>query len=86
LSALREVTLAKEIHEAGVPDLKYVYLGIQFISFHCSALWLIFHEGFYVYSSQKMRYKGDYSPSYLTDPVRDIFPIELHVACLLTPA
>jgi len=25
--------------------------------------------GFYIYSCQKMRYKGDYSPSYLSDPV-----------------
>jgi hypothetical protein len=26
--------------------------------------------GFYIHSCQKMRYKGDYSPSYLVDPVR----------------
>ena len=26
--------------------------------------------GFYIYSCPKMRYKGEYSPSYLADPVR----------------
>ncbi|KAI0750919.1 arginine-tRNA-protein transferase [Daedaleopsis nitida] len=50
LSALREIALAKEIHDAGVPGMQYVYLG------------------FYIHSCQKMRYKGDYSPSYLADP------------------
>jgi len=28
--------------------------------------------GYYIYSCQKMRYKGDYSPSYLADPVHKI--------------
>ena len=26
--------------------------------------------GYYVHTCQKMKYKGDYSPSYLLDPVR----------------
>ncbi|TDL29717.1 hypothetical protein BD410DRAFT_736841 [Rickenella mellea] len=50
-SALREASLAKEIHEHGALDMKYLYMG------------------FYIHSCQKMRYKGDYSPSFLLDPV-----------------
>ncbi|KAI0677431.1 arginine-tRNA-protein transferase [Trametes maxima] len=50
LSALREAALAREIHDAGVQDMRYLYMG------------------FYIHSCQKMRYKGEYSPSYLADP------------------
>ncbi|KII95226.1 hypothetical protein PLICRDRAFT_34070 [Plicaturopsis crispa FD-325 SS-3] len=50
LSALREVSLAREMHDAGAPDMRYLYMG------------------FYIYSCQKMRYKGEYAPSYLADP------------------
>ncbi|OSX59239.1 hypothetical protein POSPLADRAFT_1150353 [Postia placenta MAD-698-R-SB12] len=50
LSALREASLAKELHTAGVVDLKALYMG------------------FYIHSCKKMRYKGDYYPSYLADP------------------
>ncbi|KAF8914574.1 arginine-tRNA-protein transferase [Mucidula mucida] len=50
LSALREASLAREIHEAGVPNMTSLYLG------------------YYVHSCQKMRYKGEYSPSFLADP------------------
>ncbi|OCH90708.1 hypothetical protein OBBRIDRAFT_819164 [Obba rivulosa] len=50
LSALREAALAREIHEAGVPDMNSLYMG------------------YYIHTCQKMRYKGDYSPSYLLDP------------------
>jgi arginine-tRNA-protein transferase len=28
------------------------------------------YMGFYIYSCAKMRYKGEYAPSYLADPVR----------------
>jgi arginyl-tRNA--protein-N-Asp/Glu arginylyltransferase len=52
-------------------------MGIAVFSSCFSSLWLISYEGFYIYSCQKMRYKGDYSPSYLVDPVSGIFPIEL---------
>lgn len=59
LSALREVTLAQEIHNAGVPNMGYLYMG------------------FYIQSCQKMRYKGEYSPSYLADPeTYDWYPLE----------
>ncbi|KIY71463.1 hypothetical protein CYLTODRAFT_429499 [Cylindrobasidium torrendii FP15055 ss-10] len=51
LSALREISLAREIREAGVTSMGYLYLG------------------YYVHSCQKMRYKGEYSPSYLADPI-----------------
>ncbi|KZP07151.1 hypothetical protein FIBSPDRAFT_1053153 [Athelia psychrophila] len=50
LSALREVCLAKEMQEAGAPDMSALYMG------------------FYIHSCPKMRYKGEYSPSYLADP------------------
>ncbi|OBZ76911.1 WD repeat domain phosphoinositide-interacting protein 3 [Grifola frondosa] len=49
-SALRETSLAKEMHDAGVVDMTSLYMG------------------FYVHSCPKMRYKGEYSPSYLVDP------------------
>jgi len=50
LSALREASLAKEMHDAGATDMASLYMG------------------FYIHSCQKMRYKGDYSPSFLLDP------------------
>jgi len=50
LSALREISLAKEFHDAGALQLKHSYMG------------------FYIHSCQKMKYKGEYSPSYLADP------------------
>jgi len=50
LSALREISLVKEIHDAGVPQLKHLYMG------------------YYIYTCQKMKYKGEYSPSFLADP------------------
>lgn len=50
LSALREASLAKEMHDAGAVDMNSLYMG------------------FYIHSCPKMRYKGEYSPSYLVDP------------------
>ncbi|KIY46622.1 hypothetical protein FISHEDRAFT_46915 [Fistulina hepatica ATCC 64428] len=50
LSAIREISLVREIHDAGVEQVQYLYLG------------------FYIHSCPKMRYKGDYFPSYLADP------------------
>ncbi|KIK75335.1 hypothetical protein PAXRUDRAFT_835710 [Paxillus rubicundulus Ve08.2h10] len=50
LSALREATLAREIHEAGLSSMDSLYMG------------------FYIHSCCKMRYKGEYSPSFLADP------------------
>ncbi|KAH7920811.1 hypothetical protein BV22DRAFT_1020525 [Leucogyrophana mollusca] len=50
LSALREISLAKDIHDAGIATMTSLYMG------------------FYIHSCQKMRYKGEYSPSYLVDP------------------
>ncbi|PPQ77388.1 hypothetical protein CVT25_010970 [Psilocybe cyanescens] len=59
LSALREVSLAREIKEAGAPDMQSLYMG------------------FYIYSCQKMRYKGEYAPSCLADPeTYEWFPLE----------
>jgi arginine-tRNA-protein transferase len=50
LSALQEISLAKELHDAGVPQLKHLYMG------------------YYIHTCQKMKYKGEYSPSFLADP------------------
>ncbi|KAK2466134.1 hypothetical protein APHAL10511_001776 [Amanita phalloides] len=77
LSALREVTLAREINEAGASEMGYLYMG------------------FYIYSCQKMRYKGEYSPSYLADPVtyqwyplKDCIPLmeKYRYACFSDPS
>ncbi|KAG7449238.1 uncharacterized protein BT62DRAFT_945332, partial [Guyanagaster necrorhizus] len=59
VSALREISLAREIHDAGVPSMNYLYLG------------------YYIHSCQKMRYKGQYSPSFLVDPeTYEWYPLE----------
>lgn len=50
ISALREISLTREIHDAGVIGHQYLCLG------------------YYVHTCPKMRYKGEYSPSYLLDP------------------
>ncbi|KAI0306980.1 arginine-tRNA-protein transferase [Multifurca ochricompacta] len=50
LSALREISLAKELHDAGIAQLKHLYMG------------------YYIHTCQKMKYKGEYSPSFLADP------------------
>ncbi|KAI6164752.1 arginine-tRNA-protein transferase [Pisolithus thermaeus] len=69
LSALREASLAKEIHDAGVPSMTALYMGTYFrpvrppISSANSM-----KRGYYIHTCAKMRYKGDYSPSYLADP------------------
>jgi len=65
LSALREVSLASEIQESGVPEMGWLYMG------------------FYIHSCPKMRYKGDYSPSYLADPeTYDWHPLETCIPLL----
>jgi len=50
ISALREAMLAREMGEAGLEELRWLYMG------------------YYIHTCQKMRYKGDYTPSYLLDP------------------
>ncbi|KAG1753918.1 arginine-tRNA-protein transferase [Suillus paluster] len=50
LSALREASLAREMHDAGVTNVTSLFMG------------------FYIHSCPKMKYKGEYSPSYLIDP------------------
>lgn len=68
LSALRELSLAREIHEAGIPDMRYLYMGK---SPGASSVLMTLKPpiGFYIQSCQKMKYKGEYAPSYLLDPV-----------------
>ncbi|KAG9087102.1 Arginyl-tRNA--protein transferase 1, partial [Ceratobasidium sp. UAMH 11750] len=50
ISAIREATLAKELHDAGADIVDSLYMG------------------FYIHSCPKMKYKGEYDPSYLLDP------------------
>ncbi|KAJ7095266.1 arginine-tRNA-protein transferase [Mycena belliarum] len=65
LSALREISLALEIRQAGATEMASLYMG------------------FYIHSCQKMRYKGEYLPSYLADPETYVwFPL-LHCIPLL---
>ncbi|KAF8974203.1 arginine-tRNA-protein transferase [Flammula alnicola] len=65
LSALREISLAREMREAGAPEMGYLYMG------------------FYIHSCQKMRYKGEYAPSFLADPeTYEWFPLEVCVPLL----
>jgi len=67
LSAMHEACLAKEMHDAGAPGMTALYMG----KFDCNiTLWHYTQSftGFYIHSCVKMRYKGDYSPSYLVDP------------------
>ena len=67
VSALREAALAREIHDAGISTMNSLYMGGLTGRFlFCLGPTFI---GFYVYSCPKMRYKGDYKPSYLLDPV-----------------
>ena len=68
---MREVALAREIHEAGVAGMKYMYMGLY--PFVLSGAKIAYkppfpHPGFYIHSCPKMRYKGEYMPSYLADP------------------
>ena len=67
LSALRELTLAKEIHDAGISGMQYLYMGtIGFPGRYFLDLTML--TGFYIHSCSKMRYKGEYAPSFLADP------------------
>lgn len=62
--------MAREIREAGVLSMEALYMGEQgalYVSHMTDRILII---GFYIHSCQKMRYKGEYSPSYLADPVR----------------
>lgn len=65
ISALREASLAQEIHDAGVSSMTALYMG------------------FYIHTCTKMKYKGEYSPSYLVDPEEYTWhPLEVCTALL----
>ncbi|OJT10222.1 Arginyl-tRNA--protein transferase 1 [Trametes pubescens] len=72
LSVLREAALVREMHEAGVMGMKYLYMGEYFahplFRERTKSILAILVTGFYVHSCRKMLYKGDYAPSYLVDP------------------
>ena len=74
LSALREVSLAHEMNDAGAPGLGWLYLGkLAFPFLRAIGIDKVKMSGLYIHSCQKMRYKGEYHPSYLADPVRFLF-------------
>lgn len=59
------------MNAVGIEGMKYLYLGEYHVI--CSGSpqvlrseWLL---GYYEHKCQKMRYKGEYSPSFLADPV-----------------
>ncbi len=69
---LREAALVREMHEAGVMGMKYLYMGEYFahplFRERTKSILAILVTGFHVHSCRKMLYKGDYAPSYLVDP------------------
>lgn len=69
ISAIREVTLAKELHDAGAEIVDSLYMGMCTIYQSNNSNLTQSHPGFYIHSCPKMKYKGEYEPSYLLDPV-----------------
>ena len=65
---MREASLAREMHAAGARSVKYLYMGLLLSSLPKSLVCLPCSKGYYVHSCQKMRYKGEYAPSFLLDP------------------
>ena len=79
---MREAALAREMNEYGATDVKYLYMGsLRSLCARLIHCWLD-DIGYYIHSCQKMRYKGDYSPSFLLDPVSPLWmvgSITLHI-------
>lgn len=67
---MREIAIAREMHEAGLEDMEFIYMG-RCLTLDCL---LISNDlkGYYIQSCQKMRYKGEFVPSELLDPVSDL--------------
>ncbi|EPQ61312.1 hypothetical protein GLOTRDRAFT_125034 [Gloeophyllum trabeum ATCC 11539] len=72
LSIMYEAALVQEMHQAGLPNMEHLHLGLfRSINLFPSAAYnrtLFRSEGFYIHSNPKMKYKGEYSPTYLLDP------------------
>ena len=62
--------------------MRYLYMGEYFYGRLISGTEC--HIGFYIQSCQKMRYKGEYAPSYLLDPVR--LPLQTRPVVTHTPS
>ena len=62
LSALYEIALVRDMAAAGAPGMEWLYMG------ELNAFRLELTSGFWIGTCQKMRYKGEYSPSYILDP------------------
>lgn len=88
-SALHEIAFARSLSKLQ-PALKYYYLGAVLPSTGRLGDEILtsssFPSGFYIHSCAKMRYKGQYKPSELLDPVRCLgdSPAPAHV-CLTNP-
>jgi len=62
------------MYEAGATTVQHLYMG----EYHADILIRVVHTyvtGYYIHTCPKMRYKGEYAPSFLLDPVR--FPCPL---------
>jgi len=57
------------MHDSGVSGMQYLYMGLfpHLELGYVPDFTLL--QGFYIHSCPKMRYKGQYAPSYLADPV-----------------
>jgi arginine-tRNA-protein transferase len=70
-SALREVALVKDMANAGAKGMTYVYMGeLRGMFYHSNGSSM---SGYWIAGCGKMRYKSEYSPSYLLDPVSACF-------------
>ena len=68
-SAMREIALARDIRGAGAEDMKWVYMGtLRAVSLSPDRERLT-SAGYWIADCAKMRYKSEYSPSCLLDPV-----------------
>lgn len=74
ISALREIAMVREMREAGVEGMEAYMMGespswgemIELTADDGAYRW----TGYYIHTCPKMRYKGEYQPSSLLDPVR----------------
>jgi len=73
-------------HRKYMQLVSLVWLHYTWVNVNCAVL-KVPHQlvaGYYIHSCQKMRYKGDYSPSYLLDPVMSSFSFpQFTLTCFL---
>jgi len=67
-SALREIALVLNMAEAGAKGMEWLYMGKSEYKVRVKLI----AQGYWIPDRVKMRYKSEYGPSYLLDPVRSI--------------